>query len=166
MFGGHFCHRASREKYPLGLLSSNQRFTRILLCVLYLHDKDDQDSLFFSRRFSILPGTHYDNLSNREDVARLMGILCEAFETGKENVVTDLKRLKDSRKKGGDFCREVTADNCMTEGYTFSKRYCSNDILGVTGRATWKFTCTWKTKPYQCDRMKNRLGSYYLRRRR
>lgn len=98
----------------------------------------------------MVDSAHYDNLSNREDLARLMGIICESFETGEDSTVVLPKRLMESRGKGGKFCR-IVVDKCMTEGYSFSKRYCSNNILGVTGRQTWKFTCRWKIKKYTCD---------------
>ena len=105
----------------------------------------------------MVDSAHYDNLSNREDLARLMGIMCEPFETGKEQLITFPGRLKASRVKGGEFCRSVVDMSeeekisfCMKEGYTFSKRYCSNTIAGVTGRSTWKYTCRWKTKNYMC----------------
>jgi len=101
----------------------------------------------------MVDNAHYDNLSNREDLARLMGIMCEQFELDHEVKKLPLPpgRLEQSRKDGGTFCRLVI-DKCMTEGIVFSRRYCAPKILGITGRRTWKYTCQWKTKVYQCGK--------------
>ena len=98
----------------------------------------------------MVDSAHYDNLSNREDLARLMGIMCESFELGKEPLELPPGRLLESRKDGGAFCR-VIFDKCMTEGIIFSRRFCAPKILGITGRGTWKYTCQWRTKEFTCE---------------
>jgi hypothetical protein len=99
----------------------------------------------------MVDAAHYDNFANRQDLARLMGIICESFETSDTTALPlPPGRLEDSRKEGGNFCRTVYG-SCMTEGYVFSRRYCAPEIFGQTGRETWQYTCHWAKKEFQCE---------------
>ena len=117
-----------------------------------IHVLDRWSSSMEMGKKEMVDRAHYDNFANRQDLARLMGIICESFETSDDttDLVLPPGRLDDSRKEGGDFCR-VVIGSCITEGYVFSRRYCAPEIFGQTGRETWKYTCHWAKKEFQCE---------------